>query len=253
MDETGLVEISQLFPPLPEDSSLLQEGVTYVVTTKTLPIEVSHCTSVNCVSNGPFGTLGKPYHNGTVSPDNYSSRPFSPKPGTTLRVVGPLDLSERCEECVASGGVCATMGPHDSNEIYNLTYKSIIPESNHQYKTQMQWVPVGSVVRLFGERFSQLFRGEDSNQVVHTLQKSDMDYLVGMSNRGHTLTTMSEDTRRIKTTFLLPDDLMVGIVTIPDEAKIWATCWEVTNRKGSRKVLSQSLRSIGERLLSKFK
>ncbi|HRO65826.1 MAG TPA: hypothetical protein PKU78_06390 [Candidatus Dojkabacteria bacterium] len=249
MDETELVEISQLFPSLPEDSSLLQEGVTYVVTTKTLPIEVSHCTTVNCISNGPFGTLGKPSHNGTVSPDNYSSKTFSPSPGSTLRIVGPLDLSERCEECVASGGVCATMGPHDSNEIYNLTYKSIIPESNPQYKTQMQWVPVGSVVRLFGERFSQLFRGEDSNEVVHALQKSDKDYLVGMSNRGHTLTTMRAGTNNIEITYILPDDLIVGIVTIPEEANLWASCWELNSPDRGDSKIRAALNSIVGRFI----
>jgi len=216
-----------LFDPLPEDSSLLQEGITYTVTEGTLPIELSHCTSLNCISNGHFGTLGKPYNNGTVSPDNYKSKTFSPIPGTTIRIVGPVDSSTRCEECVSGGGVCVTMGPHDSNEIYNLTYKNGISETNPQYKSLMQWVPVGSVVRLFGERYSQIFGGKDASEVVHTLQKSDSHYLVGISNRGHTLSTMRGGTSRSEITYILPDDLMVGILTIPDEAKLWARCWEV--------------------------
>lgn len=213
-------------PRLPENLDLLVPGEVYLVPEDAgVQVILRHCTGLNCSQNASDGTI----EFGIINTDVHTSTPFTARPGTQLRAIYPTEASCKCGQC---NRYCVTLGLHNSDEIYNVRIQSKTPEDPPKYGSQMQWVPVGSVVRLLGDRYSQLFGGEDSNEVVYSPHKSDKDYTVGVSNRGHTLRHMTEGTSHHDgITYLLPDDLMVGIVTSPENAKYWSTCWDLKEPK----------------------
>ncbi|MCA9380104.1 hypothetical protein KC675_02890 [Candidatus Dojkabacteria bacterium] len=240
-------QVENIIPLFPADISELQEGLQYIVSNSPL-IKLTHCTGLNCVTNGPFGTLGRLDKNPVVTPDNYDSISFIPAAGTVLRVVASVQASDRCNNCMTNGGVCVTLGGRDANEVYNLSYEELRPK----FVNRIGNIPIGAKVRTIGKTFGASEYSDYRRGITYTI-KEGTDCELDLDEQGRIL-KISNDARYLGGMDLLPPpNTLLEVLEVPEIAKLWATCWEITNRKGSRKVLSQSLRSIGERLLSKFK
>lgn len=227
-----------LYPVLPRHASLLEAGNTYLIDKDISSlVELKHCSGLNCEGPGFLGSVQELAKNAIISSDNYDSRPFTPPIGTTLTVVSKLHQSDRCDSCIQTGGVCVTLGPHDSSEIYTLEY--LFPK----YMSWFVDVPIGSVVRLTenGNGYSLKASGVNFNKGIN--------YLVVNSNGTKTLQRHKIGGGNSDITLEPKPDSIVEIREIPVEANIWATCWELKGPSERDSKIRTALNTVVGKLL----
>ena len=233
-------------PRLPGNLDLLVPGEVYLVPEDAgVQVLLRHCAGLNCSHNTSDGTINF----GVINHNTNTSTPFTARPGTQLRVIYPTDASCRCGQCNRH---CVTLGPHNSDNIYNVQIQSKTPEDSRRYVGHIAQIPVGSKIRTVNIVFGEVLCDEESCPVKYKLE-AGMDCVVGRTNRGHTVQVLHDISYFNGKRFLLPDKTVVEILERPDISKIWTTCWELKDHQRARIKFTQSLRSFGDRLLSNLR
>lgn len=229
------------YSPLPRDLDMLSPGSVYLVPDDSeARILLTHCTGLNCSRNTPSGL-----ELGVISPDNYSSIPFTAQAGTIVRVVEPTEGSCRCGECNRH---CVTLGPNDADNIYNIKYE--LPDNTPKYLYHLGGTPIGSIIKLPKPIYGKQVIGDNMGVYTDPLS-ADIKYRTGLSTLGFTVTPINEERSMGSYTYVLPSNTTVQILTIPEGTQIWATCWEIKGPDGHSKNLRRVINTFVDKILGR--
>lgn len=236
-----MLETPLEYPPLPEDINMLCPGWVYAIPeSPDIRVVLTHCTGLNCSQNTATGLQV-----GLISPDNYNSTPFTPKAGTLIRVVQPIEGSCRCANCNRH---CVTLGPNDSDNVYNIIYE---PHDNlPKYSSTLDRTPIGSIIMFPEIIYGRQVSGDTLGKYTDPLS-SGLKYITGLSAAGHTVSPLEGGRLINGNTYALPSNTIVRILTTPEGSQIWATCWEERDFTPSGRNLKKSIQAILGKLLEK--